>query len=115
MLDGLWKGVNDLITQLRSPWVWFGMGAQGMFFLRFFWQWLVSERQKRSTIPMAFWYLSLAGAISTFVYAFGRRDPAIMFGQMPACFFYIRNLVLIRRQAERRRRAGLPPVPSESV
>ncbi len=100
--------LDQLLKELRNPWVWFGLGAQGMFFMRFFWQWLVSERRKQSTIPLAFWYLSLAGALSTFVYAAGRRDPAIMFGQLPACFFYIRNLMLIHGRAKRRRRAGLP-------
>jgi lipid-A-disaccharide synthase-like uncharacterized protein len=99
---------NRLLHELNDPWVWFGMGAQGLFFMRFFWQWLVSERQGKSTIPLVFWYFSLAGAISTFIYAAGRLDPAIMMGQIPACFFYIRNLMLIHGRSARRRRAGLP-------
>jgi lipid-A-disaccharide synthase-like uncharacterized protein len=97
-----------LLQELHDPWVWFGMGAQGLFFMRFFWQWLVSERKGKSTIPLVFWYFSLAGAVSTFIYAAGRLDPAIMMGQIPACFFYIRNLMLIHGQSARRRRAGLP-------
>lgn len=97
-----------LLTELRDPWVWFGICAQAMFFMRFFYQWLVSERHKRSTIPIAFWYFSLAGAISTFVYAARKPDPAIMLGQLPACFFYIRNLMLIHGHEARLRRAGLP-------
>jgi lipid-A-disaccharide synthase-like uncharacterized protein len=100
---------EELLRQMRSPWVWFGIGAQGLFFMRFFWQWLVSEREKRSTIPIAFWYFSIAGAMCTFVYAAGRKDPAIMLGQMPACFFYIRNLMLIRSHSrELRQRTVFP-------
>lgn len=100
--------LKHLFQELRDPWVWFGLGAQGLFFMRFFYQWLVSESKGRSTIPIAFWYFSLAGALFTFIYAAGRLDPAIMMGQLPACFFYIRNLMLIRKRAERLRRAGLP-------
>lgn len=99
---------RDLSRQLASPWVWFGIGAQAMFFMRFFWQWIVSERNRRSTIPIAFWYFSLAGAMCTFIYAARNKDPAIMLGQMPACFFYIRNLMLIRRERHRRRAADVP-------
>ncbi|HOJ56576.1 MAG TPA: lipid-A-disaccharide synthase N-terminal domain-containing protein [Phycisphaerae bacterium] len=112
---GMIDYLRQLLSELRDPWVWFGLGAQGLFFMRFFWQWVVSERRKQSTIPLAFWYLSLGGALSTFVYAAGRRDPAIMLGQLPACFFYIRNLMLIHGQVVRRRRAGLPvTTPSTS-
>jgi lipid-A-disaccharide synthase-like uncharacterized protein len=111
MIDHLVKYSLDLLRQFRDPWAWFGFGAQGLFFMRFFWQWLVSEQRKQSTIPLAFWYFSLAGALSTFVYAAGRRDLVIMCGQLPACFFYIRNLMLIRGRDARRRRAGLPVSP----
>ena len=100
--------LRHFLQEMRDPWVWFGLGAQGLFFLRFFYQWLVSEKLGRSTIPVAFWYFSLAGALSTFVYAAGRLDPAIMCGQLPACFFYIRNLMLIRNRGHRLRQAGLP-------
>jgi lipid-A-disaccharide synthase-like uncharacterized protein len=100
--------VRQFVKEMHDPWVWFGLGAQGLFFMRFFYQWLVSEKLGRSTIPVAFWYFSMAGALSTFVYAAGRLDPAIMCGQLPACFFYIRNLMLIRSRADRLRQAGLP-------
>ncbi|GMV97016.1 MAG: lipid-A-disaccharide synthase N-terminal domain-containing protein [Phycisphaerae bacterium] len=90
--------LGDLLRQFRDPWVWFGFGAQGLFFMRFFWQWIVSERRRRSTIPLAFWYFSIAGAMCTFVYAAKRRDPVIMLAQCLGCFFYIRNLMLIRRE-----------------
>jgi lipid-A-disaccharide synthase-like uncharacterized protein len=100
--------ISGLLAKLHDPWVWFGFGAQGLFFMRFFWQWVVSERQKRSTIPLAFWYFSLAGAVCTFVYAAKQKDPVFMLAQCLGCFFYIRNLMLIYGQKDRRRRAGLP-------
>ena len=115
MIDFLISYTGEVLAKLRDPWVWFGFAAQGLFFFRFFWQWLVSEREKRSTIPLAFWYFSIAGAICTFIYAAKRKEPVFMLPQVLACFFYVRNLMLIRKQAERRRQAGLPPVPSEKV
>jgi len=45
-----------------DPWMVLGFGAQGLFSARFLVQWIVTERRHRSTIPKAFWYLSLAGS-----------------------------------------------------
>ncbi len=103
-LQKLWQNIWD-------PWFAFGMVAQAVFFLRFVVQWIVSERRKRSTIPIAFWYLSLAGGLLTFVYACKKADPVFMLGQLLACIIYVRNLMLIygrrdRRQARMERPAG---------
>ena len=99
---------TDVIKQLQSPWFWFGMVAQGVFFMRFMVQWIASERQRRSTVPVAFWWLSLVGGLSLFVYAAGKLDLVIMAGQLLSCFIYVRNLMLIRDFELRRRQAGLP-------
>jgi len=105
-----WSG--ELLSNIRDPWFVFGMGAQGLFFLRFMVQWIVSERRKRSSIPIAFWYLSLAGAVATLVYATHEAQPVFMLGQLLACLIYVRNLVLIHRRATHRKLAGLPPETS---
>ncbi len=81
-----------------------GFAGQACFFLRFFWQWLVSERQQKSTIPIAFWYLSLAGSLLLLIYASIRADIVFIVGQSTGFLIYIRNLVLIHRE---RRRLGL--------
>jgi lipid-A-disaccharide synthase-like uncharacterized protein len=44
-------------------------------------QWLASERQKKSIIPIAFWYFSIAGGVTLLVYAVYRRDPVFITGQ----------------------------------
>ncbi len=81
-----------------NAWVLFGLLGQLFFTLRFLVQWLVSERLGRSTIPVAFWYLSLAGGAMLFVYALWyRHDPVFTLGQFVGLFVYGRNLVLIRR------------------
>jgi len=89
-------------------WFWqaFGFVAQAMFFCRFLYQWLVSERNRRTVIPIGFWYLSVTGGAMTLIYAIYRWDPPIIMGQAMGLFVYTRNLMLIHRE---RREAGLEP------
>ena len=84
-------------------WIGVGFGGQFLFMMRFLWQWIQSERQKRSVIPIAFWYFSLAGGMTLLIYAIHRRDPVFITGQMLGLIVYTRNLLLIRRE---RRGAG---------
>ena len=39
------------------------------------------DRRKRSIIPIAFWYFSLAGGMTLLIYATHRRDPVFITGQ----------------------------------
>lgn len=82
-------------------WVMVGLGGQLMFSGRFIVQWIASERARRSVIPLAFWYFSLAGGLILFAYALHRHDPVFILGQSLGVFIYSRNLWLIH--AERRR------------
>lgn len=107
--------VQHFLNQFRDPWTWFGLSAQGLFFLRFFWQWIVSEKHKRSIVPVAFWYFSLTGALSMFVYGAHRRDLVVMLSGLIPVPIYLRNLMLIYSRAERMRRAGLPAGPLGST
>lgn len=97
-----------VLDQLTDPLFWFGITAQFLFFMRFIWQWMVSERKKRSTIPIVFWYFSLAGGLAMFVYGCLRADLVIMLGQLLAIVIYTRNLMLIYARQKRLRQAGLP-------
>jgi lipid-A-disaccharide synthase-like uncharacterized protein len=85
-------------------WIGIGFAGQFLFMMRFLWQWIQSERQKRSIIPIAFWYFSLAGGVTLFAYAVHRRDPVFITGQLLGLTVYTRNLLLIRRE----RQTGLP-------
>ncbi len=78
-------------------WVFFGFLAQFVFFLRFFVQWIHSERQKRSVVPISFWYLSILGSVMILVYALKREDPVFIAGQFLALFIYIRNIALHKK------------------
>src|ERR1700704_2044561 len=79
-------------------WIGIGFAGQFLFMMRFLWQWIQSERQKRSIIPIAFWYFSLAGGMTLLAYAIHRRDPVFITGQTLGVFVYLRNLALIRRE-----------------
>ncbi|MBM4381906.1 MAG: lipid-A-disaccharide synthase N-terminal domain-containing protein [Deltaproteobacteria bacterium] len=78
-------------------WTAIGFLGQGMFFSRFAVQWLVSERRGESHVPVAFWWLSLAGSLVTLAYAIHRGDPVFVLGQAFGWMVYSRNLVLIYR------------------
>lgn len=84
---------------MSSFWLVVGFVGQAVFSGRFVVQWLASERQGRSVIPVAFWFLSIAGSLLLLAYAVHRRDPVFVLGQATGVLIYLRNLHLIRREA----------------
>ena len=76
-------------------WLVFGLAAQLCFFLRFLIQWIVSEKKKKSVIPVEFWYLSIVGGLGLLIYALQIRDIVFIFGQSGGLVIYIRNLMLV--------------------
>lgn len=81
-----------------SIWLAVGFFGQALFSMRFVIQWFTSERAKRSIIPHAFWYFSLAGGATLLAYAIHRGDPVFIIGQGAGLFIYLRNLWLIYRE-----------------
>jgi lipid-A-disaccharide synthase-like uncharacterized protein len=96
-------GVFGVRTGYELAWVGLGLGGQLMFMLRFIVQWIVSERARRSIIPVSFWWFSIAGAAILLAYAIHRRDPVFILGQSLGFFVYARNLWLIRAELRPRR------------
>ncbi len=86
-------------------WLTLGFLGQLLFTMRFVVQWIKSERLKRSVVPLAFWYFSLAGGATLFAYALHRGDPVFIVGQGMGIVIYLRNLWLIYRE----RRDADPP------
>lgn len=80
-------------------WVVLGLAGQLLFALRMIVQWLVSERERRSVVPVVFWWISLAGASLLLVYFIWRKDLVGILGQATGWAIYLRNLVLIHRNA----------------
>src|SRR5213592_4185744 len=75
-----------------------GFIGNALFSMRFLVQWLASEKQGESVIPVSFWYWSIAGSIIMFVYFLFRRDPVGILAYLPNSIIYIRNLMLIRKR-----------------
>lgn len=76
----------------------FGFIGQAFFSGRFLAQWIASERQGKSVVPLSFWYLSVGGGGMLLIYAILRKDPVFILGQGGGLLIYLRNLYLIYRQ-----------------
>jgi lipid-A-disaccharide synthase-like uncharacterized protein len=87
-----------------------GFAGQAMFSARFLIQWIASERSRKSVVPVLFWYFSLGGGITLFLYALYREDPVFMLGQGFGLIVYLRNLALIHKEKQKGEHL-LPPDP----
>ena len=87
-------GLNNLTLQ-EFVWVAFGTLGQLVFFSRWIIQWLSSEKNKSSVIPVAFWWCSLLGGIITLIYARHIESFPFMLAQGIGIIVYSRNLILI--------------------
>lgn len=87
-------------------WVAIGLGGQVAFSGRMLLQWLVSERERRSVVPAAFWWLSLIGGVMLFAYFVWRQDVVGVLGQSSGLVIYGRNIRLIYKRKRRDGRAA---------
>jgi lipid-A-disaccharide synthase-like uncharacterized protein len=78
-------------------WISIGLLGQFLFSCRFILQWIASEKLKKSVIPLAFWYFSIAGSLTLLAYSIYRTDPVFILGQSLGLIIYVRNLILIFR------------------
>ncbi len=95
------------LSNPEHAWLAIGVVGQFLFFMRFFVQWIASERRGESVIPTAFWYFSLSGGAVLLAYAIWRQDPIFIMGQATGLFIYCRNLYFVAG-SERNRAAGGP-------
>ncbi len=93
--------MRSLFEFLAHPMALLGLIGQACFFSRFLVQWVASERQRRSVVPTAFWYLSIIGGLLVLIYALWRRDPIFILGQSVGLVVYTRNLILIHAKGGR--------------
>jgi len=101
--QGLVDYLYDVFVARFDFWLAFGIVAQLLFTARFIVQWLASEKAGRSVMPMAFWFLSMAGGTMTLLYGIVRREPIIIMGQALAVGIYVRNVILILKERGSRR------------
>jgi lipid-A-disaccharide synthase-like uncharacterized protein len=90
-----------------TPWKIVGWTGSAVFSVRFFLQWIASERAKKSIIPVGFWECSLLGSILALSYfLFYRRDSVGVIMTLMPLPLYIRNLYLKWREVLTERRAA---------
>ena len=106
-------------TLNETIWLAIGFSGQALFTSRFLVQWVASEKKRDSVMPVAFWWLSLAGGTVLLCYAIHIKDPVIILGQSMGLVVYIRNLMLVakgkRRAAKASRRADSLSTPHQRV
>lgn len=78
------------------------LGFVGQFFfsMRFVVQWIASEKNKKSVLPLAFWIFSILGSSFLLIYAIYRKDPVFILGQAPNLLIYFRNIWLMKNKEE---------------
>jgi lipid-A-disaccharide synthase-like uncharacterized protein len=82
-----------------TPWKIVGLTGSAVFSIRFFLQWVASERAKKSIIPVGFWECSLLGSVLALSYfIFYRHDSVGVIMTLAPLPLYIRNLYLKWRE-----------------
>ncbi len=75
-----------------------GIVSQVVFTLRFIYQWIYSEKQKESLLPLGFWLLSLIGSTLIIIYGIFRLDPVLLAGHLFGVVMYARNMIILRKE-----------------
>ncbi len=78
-------------------WKILGWTGNAIFFSRFFTQWYATEKKRKVTIPVSFWWLSLIGSLLLLIYGLHKRDSVFIFGYAFTWIPYIRNLMIHHR------------------
>ncbi|MGQ4272862.1 lipid-A-disaccharide synthase N-terminal domain-containing protein [Terrihabitans sp. B22-R8] len=109
MLAHLAEWAHEVFVLNFDAWAILGLIAQSMFMMRFVVQWIASERARKSVIPIAFWFFSIAGGALLLVYSIQRRDPVFIAGQALGMVIYIRNIWLIAKDRRLTKSSPLDP------
>lgn len=80
-----------------TAWGMVGFLGQAVFGVRFLIQWIKSEQEGHSVIPIAFWYCSLVGGLISFAYAVHMQAWPLVMGQAIPLPIYARNIWMIAR------------------
>ena len=84
--------------EISLSWLIVGFLGQIFFSARFILQWIYSEINKKSIIPLGFWFFSILGGFTLLIYAIHRKDPVFIMGQATGLLIYGRNLYFINKQ-----------------
>ncbi len=89
----------EIATPTEIAWEIVGLVGHFFFFSRFVIQWIATEREKRTVIPEAFWYLSLVGTVIVLIYSLHVGRPVFMLAYSLNIVIYVRNLCIHRKAA----------------
>jgi len=110
--SGLLYRFLNITSPIGFLWVLMGLLGQVFFTGRMLLQWIVSEREKRSVVPVGFWWMSVIGATMLVLYFIWRKDVVGVLGQSTGWIIYVRNLWLIYRERQADAAAGKASPPS---
>ena len=103
VIYGYNNGQYDMVTLFENKAIptWLltlGIIAQLTFTLRFVYQWITSEKNKSSQLPIGFWRMSVVGAGLILSYAIIREDPVLCIGHCAGLVIYSRNIFIWKKQ-----------------
>lgn len=108
LVVGVWLGeYADAKTEpegiSRALWFWLAIGVAGqaLFAARFILQWAATEMQKKSVVPAAFWYLSVAAASLQALSFLQRREWVFAIGLLTTLLIYLRNIWFVRHEGKK--------------
>lgn len=88
-------------NDFRNPIIVIGAIGQLLLNFRFIYQWIYSEKQKDSMLPLGFWIISSIASVMILAYATYRLDPVLLVAQGMGIFVYVRNIFIgLRPKAE---------------
>jgi lipid-A-disaccharide synthase-like uncharacterized protein len=96
ILNSQTNNLSSLFRNEKIP-LWLillGSTGQLVFSFRFVYQWIQSEKEKSSVLPVKFWIISIAGSLIIFVYAIFRLDPVLFVSNSIGLFVYSRNILI---------------------
>lgn len=94
-----WNGLQGPKASL----LWHILGFSGMllFASRYWIQWGLAEKHKKSFLGKSFWWVSCIGASFSLVYSIRLIDPVNILGFSVGLIPYVRNLMLLKKAKER--------------
>lgn len=84
--------------ELNFGWHLFGMLGIFLFSSRFIVQWWQTEKAKKSTLSLTFWWMSFIGGLFSLVYFAKISDPVNLIGPAIGIIPYFRNLMLLYKK-----------------
>lgn len=98
---------HHLSINALTVWLILGFAGQALFGMRFLVQWIHSEKQRKSVIPLTFWWFSIGGGVILLIYSLHTRDPVFISGQLFGVIIYVRNIWLIFNERKAKARSSL--------